>query len=66
MQTITHTVGHITLQGNDYTAQVTLPAPPWGTIERDDRRDTSPNAPVIRQRRPAPAERYNAIGRAEV
>ena len=51
---MTATIAHVVPQlgiggvsGGNTQAIVSLPAPPWGTLDRDDRRDTAPRAARI-------------------
>jgi hypothetical protein len=51
MNTIIHTVtqGCGTYSGAELTqCKITLPAPPWGHIDRDDRRETMPRTLPIK------------------
>ena len=48
--TIAHRIAYNSdgrISGENQTATVSLPAPPWGTLDRDDRRDTAPRAARI-------------------
>lgn len=48
MKTTQYIAGSTGTFGNTAKMSITLPEPPWGSVEVDDRRDTAPRAPMIR------------------
>lgn len=48
MKTIKHTISQINTTGGSASMTITLPEPPWGALEVDDRSDTAPRQPMIR------------------
>jgi hypothetical protein len=60
MTILRHTVKAMALQtvgqdGGNHAVQISLPAPPCGTLDRDDRRATTPTGRILRADR-----RWNA------
>jgi hypothetical protein len=50
--------------GQPHSVTVTLPAPPWGNLDHDDRAATAPTARTVRYSGPLDALKYDPILRS--